>query len=92
MEQMLEDGISIFPNTQVGSLQKEDDGITLVCDKGSRTTGIDQVIWAIGRKPNTDDLNLEAAGLTTDQQGFIETDAFQNTPVDEFTGPGLHFT
>ena len=82
MEQMLEDGIPIFPNTQVGSLQKEDDGITLVCDKGSRTTGIDQVIWAIGRKPNTDDLNLEAAGLSTDQQGFIETDAFQNTPVE----------
>ena len=82
MEQMLEDGIPIFPNTQVGSLQKEDDGITLVCDKGSRTTGIDQVIWAIGRKPNTYDLNLEAAGLSTDQQGFIETDAFQNTPVE----------
>ena len=82
MEQMIEDGISIFPNTLVGSLEKEDGTITLVCDKGSRTQGMDQVIWAIGRTPNSDNLDLEAAGLNTDKHGFIQTDAFQNTPVE----------
>lgn len=82
MEQMIEDGISIFPNTLVQSLENDDGTITLVCDKGSRTPGIDQVIWAIGRSPNSDMLNLEAAGLATDQHGFIQTDAFQNTPVE----------
>lgn len=81
MEQMLEDGISIYPNTQVAALEKENDAITLVCDKGSRTPGIDQVIWAIGRTPNTEGLNLEAAGLVTDKHGFVQTDDFQNTPV-----------
>ncbi len=82
MEQMIEDGISIYPNTQVAALEKEDDAITLVCDKGSRTPGIDQVIWAIGRTPNTEGLILEAAGLATDKLGFVQTDAFQNTPVE----------
>ena len=82
MEQMIEDGISIYPNTLVGSLEQADGAITLVCDKGSRTPGIDQVIWAIGRTPNTNELNLEAAGLATDEHGFIQTDAFQNTTVD----------
>ena len=82
MEQMIEDGISIYPNTQVAALEKEDDAITLVCDKGSRTPGIDQVIWAIGRTPNTEGLNLETAGLATDKLGFVQTDAFQNTPVE----------
>lgn len=81
MEQMLEDGISIYPNTQVAALEKENGAITLVCDKGSRTPGIDQVIWAIGRTPNTEGLNLEAAGLVTDKHGCVNTDAFQNTPV-----------
>jgi glutathione reductase (NADPH) len=81
MEQMIEDGISIYPNTQVASLEKEAGALTLVCDKGSRTPDIDQVIWAIGRTPNTDGLNLEAAGLSVDGQGFVQTDTFQNTPV-----------
>ncbi len=83
MEQMLEDGISIFPSTQVGSLEKEEDGtLTLICDKGTRTPGLDAVIWAIGRTPNTDDLNLEAAGISCNEHGFIPTDAFQNTNVE----------
>ena len=82
MEQMIEDGISIFPNTLVGSLQKDGDTITLVCDKGSRTQGIDQVIWAVGRTPNSNNLKLEAAGLVADKHGFVQTDALQNTPVE----------
>jgi glutathione reductase (NADPH) len=83
MEQMLEDGISIFPSTQVGSLERGEDGtLTLICDKGTRTPGLDAVIWAIGRTPNTDDLNLEAAGVNCNEHGFIPTDAFQNTNVE----------
>jgi glutathione reductase (NADPH) len=83
MEQMLEDGISIFPSTQVGSLEKDEDGtLTLVCDKGTRTSGLDAVIWAIGRAPNTDDLKLEAAGISCNEHGFVPTDAYQNTNVD----------
>jgi len=82
MEQMLEDGISIFPSTQVGSLEQAEDGtLTLVCDKGTRTPGLDAVIWAIGRAPNTDDLNLEAAGISCNEHGFVPTDAYQNTNV-----------
>ena len=82
MEQMIEDGVSIFPSTQVGSLEEENGKITLVCDKGTRTEGLDQVIWAIGRAPNTDTIDLENAGLKTDEQSYIQTDAYQNTEVD----------
>ncbi|MDX2417547.1 MAG: glutathione-disulfide reductase [Xanthomonadales bacterium] len=81
MEQMLEDGVAIFPSTQVDSLVKENGRITLVCDKGNRTEGMDQVIWAIGRAPNTDSIALQNAGLETDVQGYIQTDAYQNTAV-----------
>ncbi len=81
MEQMLEDGVAIFPSTQVDSLLKENGKITLVCDKGSRTECMDQVIWAIGRVPNTDSIALQNAGLETDLQGYIQTDAYQNTAV-----------
>jgi glutathione reductase (NADPH) len=81
MEQMIEDGVSIFPSTQVGSVVKENGKLTLVCDKGSRTEGIDQIIWAIGRVPNSDGIALENAGLKVDEQGYIKTDDYQNTEV-----------
>jgi glutathione reductase (NADPH) len=83
MEQMIEDGISIFPSTQVAELEKAEDGsLTLICTKGSRIEGLDAVIWAIGRSPNTDDLNLDAAGVIRDERGYVPTDAYQNTNVE----------
>ena len=39
----------------------------------------DSVIWAIGRYPLTEELNLEAAGVELDGYGFIPTDKFQAT-------------
>ena len=47
-----------------------------------RTHGpFDKVIWAIGRAPLTADLGLEAAGVETDDRGFIPTDRYQATNV-----------
>ena len=45
----------------------------------------DHVIWATGRKPNVQDLNLEAAGVTLNEKGFIAVDEYQNTVV-----PGIY--
>jgi glutathione reductase (NADPH) len=49
------------------------------------TLEVDCLIWAIGRTPATANLNLAAAGVVTDAQGFIQTDAYQNTNV-----PGIY--
>jgi len=37
------------------------------------------LIWAIGRTPQAQQINLSATGLETNERGFIETDKFQNT-------------
>ena len=42
----------------------------------------DVVLVSIGRRPNTDGLNLEAAGLATNQRGQIETDHDFRTKAD----------
>jgi dihydrolipoamide dehydrogenase len=47
----------------------------------AETIEADNVLVSIGRKPNTDGLNLEAAGLTVNQRGQIETDHSFKTPV-----------
>ena len=43
--------------------------------------GFDSVIWAVGRSPNTGNLNLEAAGIEAMPNGVIPVDDYQNTNV-----------
>lgn len=62
----------------------------------SETISADRVLVAIGRRPHTDGLGLEAIGVTRDGQGRIETDAHFQTNIagvyaigDVITGPML---
>jgi len=82
MEEMLGDGIDILARTQVKQLVRESDGsLCIVCENGQRLEGFDELIWAIGRYPLTQDLNLDAAGVSVDDKGYIATDRFQQTGV-----------
>ena len=82
-QEMLDSGVSIRPNTPLSGVIKETDGsLTLITDEGERIGGFDTLIWAIGRHPNTEGMNLEGIGLATDRHGFIETDTYQNTNID----------
>uniref|UniRef100_UPI00404769EC FAD-dependent oxidoreductase n=1 Tax=Rheinheimera sp. TaxID=1869214 RepID=UPI00404769EC len=58
-----------------------DGSLSVHCDNGVVFTEVDCLIWAIGREPATDKLNLATAGVTTDNDGFIRTDKYQNTNV-----------
>ncbi len=83
MEEMLGDGIDILARTRVKSVVREDDGsLCIECENGQRLEGFDELIWAIGRYPLSGDLNLEAAGVACDSQGYIPTDKFQQTNVE----------
>jgi glutathione reductase (NADPH) len=86
MEEMVSDGVNILPNINLERVERGADGkLTLTAQGGHILSGFDALIWAIGRAPNTAELNLEAAGVAMDEHGFIPTDAFQNTNV-----PGLY--
>lgn len=65
-------------------IRNADDSLTLHLEDGRHLT-VDALIWAIGRIPATDNLNLAAAGIETDQAGYITTDPYQNTQV-----PGIY--
>jgi glutathione reductase (NADPH) len=82
-EEMLGDGIDILARTQVRKVTREADGsLCIECENGQRLEGFDKLIWAIGRHPLSADLNLDAAGVAVDGQGYIRTDKFQQTSVD----------
>ncbi|WP_336328777.1 dihydrolipoyl dehydrogenase [Halovenus sp. HT40] len=43
-------------------------------DGEEATVSGDELLVALGRRPNTDTLDVEAAGIDTDDRGFVETD------------------
>lgn len=82
LAEMKQAGIRVHTSSEITGLSKDGDGIRAAINGNSEELIADEVIWAIGREPNTDGLNLAAAGLETNQRGFIETDERQNTPVE----------
>jgi len=89
LEQMLDQGIEVLARTQITQIIKEEDGTLTICDdQGSKNTGFSEVIWAIGRHPNTQGMKLDAVNLEVDEQGYIQTDLFQNTNVDSIFALG----
>ena len=81
MEEMLEHGVNILTNTSITEIKKESDGTLTLHHADQKLTGFDCLICATGRRPLTEELNLEAAGLKTDARGFITSDEFENTDV-----------
>ncbi|ALD68330.1 glutathione reductase [Streptococcus mitis] len=62
-------------------LEKTAEGITIHFEDGTSHTA-SQVIWATGRRPNVKSLQLEKAGVTLNERGFIQVDKYQNTVVE----------
>lgn len=49
---------------------------------------VNEVLWAIGRSPETAGLELETAGVKLTSRGHIAVDEFQNTSVDSIYALG----
>jgi pyruvate/2-oxoglutarate dehydrogenase complex dihydrolipoamide dehydrogenase (E3) component len=70
---MEEDGIKVLLKTEAVSAKKAGAEIELTVRsaKGEQTLRGTHLLVAVGRKPNTEDLNLAAAGIETDKQGNV---------------------
>mgnify|MGYP000906550158 FL=1 len=81
VNEMEKTGLPLHTHKVPVKLEETDQGITIHFEDGSSHTA-SQVIWATGRRPNVDSLELEKAGVTLNQRGFIQVDEYQNTVVD----------
>lgn len=82
MQEMKSSGVKFETRFQIRELTREDSGtIALHAEDGRRLEGLECVIWAIGRAPNTAGLGLEVAGVSLNDRGYIATDPYQNTNV-----------
>jgi pyruvate/2-oxoglutarate dehydrogenase complex dihydrolipoamide dehydrogenase (E3) component len=69
------EGIDLRLAATVTRVDRPSDRIVrLTLDDGSQVQA-GQVLVAVGRRPVTDGLNLQAAGVATDERGYIRTDA-----------------
>ncbi len=86
-------GVEIMLSTKVGAVQKDGETVKVTFN-GEGTGGKDEtrnfdcVLVAVGRHPVTDGLNLEAAGLSTNDRGFIDVDAQRRTAVENIFAIG----
>ena len=74
-------GIRVLCHTIFEDIQKNDDGRLAAIITGGEVLVADQVMLAIGRIPNTEDLGLEAAGVMTGQKGEILVDELSRTNI-----------
>ncbi len=85
---MREDGVEVLlESTAVRAERDAAGGVRLVVrtSDGERTLRGSHLLVAVGRTPNTDRLNLAAAGVRTDERGYIPVNATLETNV-----PGIH--
>ena len=79
--EMRRQGIVIETGFEVKEFQLHSGGKVVVGSDGNTLEGFDSVIWAVGRRANTANLDLEAAGLAAGPGGIIAVDAYENTAV-----------
>lgn len=85
VEVMNTEGPSLHTNSVPKAVVKNADGsLTLQLENGHEQT-VDCLIWAIGREPATDNINLDVTGVKLNDRGYIQVDKYQNTSV-----PGVY--
>jgi pyruvate/2-oxoglutarate dehydrogenase complex dihydrolipoamide dehydrogenase (E3) component len=77
------EGINVRLDAKCLAVRKQGDEITVTvdCTSGSPEVSGSHLLLAVGRRPNTDDLGLDKAGVSVDQHGFIEVDDQLRTNV-----------
>lgn len=85
---MAQDGIRLETGVVPHALEKTSGGLKLLAEDGREFGDFDSIIWAVGRAPNTERLQLDAAGVDADGYGFVPVDEYQATNVDNIYALG----
>ena len=80
---LMREGIAVRLNACCVSVSPGNAGVALQvdCAEGSPTIEASHLLLAVGRRPNTDDLGLDEAGVARDDDGYIVVDDRLQTSV-----------
>ena len=82
------EGIDVVVGADDVRISKSDNGFKLTPGAGATPIQGSHLLLAVGRRPNTDDLGLQAAGVQTDGRGYIVVDDQLKTNVDHIWAMG----
>ncbi|ATO63353.2 FAD-containing oxidoreductase [Mycobacterium avium subsp. hominissuis] len=82
------EGIDIVVNADDVRIAKTGNGFELTPRDGAPPIRGSHLLLAVGRRPNTDDLDLAAAGVRTDARGYILVDDQLKTNVEHIWAMG----
>ncbi|GEO14780.1 FAD-containing oxidoreductase [Microvirga aerophila] len=70
------EGIVVRTNAECIRFERHPDGVSVGvnCSSGEPEVAGSDVLLAVGRRPNTDDLGLDKAGVALDSRGYIQVD------------------
>ncbi len=74
-----ESGVQVVLDFVPAAVERSEGGLFLLPSSGARSGPFDTLLWAVGRRPLTRGLNLEAAGVACGPNGAIEVDPWQET-------------
>jgi len=82
------EGIDIIVGADDIRISKREKGFELAPSGAATPIQGSHLLLAVGRRPNTDDLGLQAAGVQTDARGYIVVDDVLKTSVDHIWAMG----
>jgi len=80
-------GVDLRTNVNVVRIEKTDAGLS-VTDTNGDTHLVDQVMYATGRRPNSDNLGLESLGVEMGDRGQVIVDDYSQTAVPSIFAVG----
>lgn len=82
LEALPQSGVNLVSGFVPAAVRGEAGQLRLEAEDGRSLDDLAVVLWAIGRRANTDALGLDAAGVATDDRGNVPADEWQCTNVD----------
>ncbi|CAJ1502259.1 FAD-containing oxidoreductase [[Mycobacterium] burgundiense] len=76
------EGINVVLNAADMRFDRCDNGFELTLGAGAAPIAGSHLLMATGRRPNTDDLGLEVAGVECDERGYVKVDDQLRTSAD----------
>ena len=78
------EGVTVRLGAECLSVSKQGDriAINVDCQEGQPEISGSHLLLAVGRRPNTDDLGVDAAGLEVDEKGYLQVDDQLRTNVE----------
>lgn len=85
-----QDGVRILAGHKATKIVRDDNRIQLLCDAGGESVaiGFDEILVAVGRRANTENLGLDALGMALNENDTVKTDERLFTTVPSILACG----